>query len=201
MSLNREVTEPMEKANRENSQKSTGPKTQQGKLNSSRNAFRHGLFARKMCPWTEELDESEPDYQRFYQRYQNAYQARDEVEALLVADMARTQWRLERLLRAESACLALQRGKLVNEQRRQLAGEGIGVEVGFEKLIAQEAGYGALHESEGKYELILLLLGAVGSEAESEGYTERGTQCLQAGLRPAAPGWPRRTSCCWTTKP
>ena len=33
------------RANRENARKSTGPKTQQGKRNSSRNALKHGIFS------------------------------------------------------------------------------------------------------------------------------------------------------------
>ena len=177
--INREVTEAMEKANQQNSQKSTGPKTAQGKLNSRGNGFRHGLFGRELCPWAEELDEDAADYQRFGRRYRDAFQVRDEVEALLVADMARTQWRLERLLRAETACLAWQRRRFANEHRRKVAGEGVGMRAGFELILSQQAGYGALPESEGKYELILFLLRTARTEVEAEGYTETGAQCLR----------------------
>jgi hypothetical protein len=107
MRLNtREVTEAMRNANRTNARKSTGPRTEQGKYNSRGNAFRHGIFGNEECPWGQALDENSADYQRFCRRYGEALQVRDDFEALLAADMARTQWRLERLLHAEAAGLA-----------------------------------------------------------------------------------------------
>ena len=178
--INREVTEPMAKANRENSRKSTGPRTEQGKLNSRPNAFRHGIYARELCPWAEELDEDEAEYRRFCRRYREAFQVRDEVEGLLVQDMANTRWRLEkRLLRAESGCLAWQRQKFENEHRRKRASEGMDMRAVCEQMVVQPCGYSALSESEAKYELILVMLRAVRVEVEQEGYTEMGAQCLQ----------------------
>ena len=124
--IDREVTEAMEKANGENSQKSTGPKTEQGKRNARWNAFRHGVFGRELCPWTEELDEEAADYQRFCQRYRDTFQVRDEVEGLLVRDMAEIRWRLKKLLRAESACLAWQRTEVGERAAPQGGRRGAG---------------------------------------------------------------------------
>ena len=178
--ISREVTANMKEANRANGQKSTGPRTEQGKRNSRWSAFRHGVFGHELCPWTEELDEDAADYRRFCRRYLDAFQVGDEVEALLVADMARTQWRLERVLHAESACLAWRRRTMENEHRRTLAREGMGVRTALEKILSRQAGYAALPESEGKYELILLLLHTVRIDVETEGYTEMGAQCLES---------------------
>ncbi len=100
--ISRELTEPMQQANQANSQKSTGPRTEKGKLNSRWNSWRHGIFGNELCPWAEELDEAPADYQRFHHRFLEAFQVRDDVERLLAADMARTQWRLERVLHAET---------------------------------------------------------------------------------------------------
>ncbi len=178
--INRELTEPMKQANQANSQKSTGPKTERGKCNSRGNAWCHGIFGRgELCPWAEELDEDAEDYQRFHHRFQEAFQVRDEVERLLAADMARTQWRLERVLHAESACLAHRRRRLANDQRRALAGEGMGMRAAFEQMVSEQAGYGALPESAGKYELILLLLYSVRVDVETEGYGGTSAQCLE----------------------
>jgi hypothetical protein len=180
MRLNiREVTEAMRNANRANARKSTGPRTEQGKYNSRGNAFRHGLFGNELCPWGEALDENSADYQRFCRRYGEALGVTDDFEALLAADMARTQWRLERLLHAEAAGLAWQRTKFENEHRRKEASEGVGLHAGFEQLASHEGGYGALPESEGKYELILFVLRTLLIEAQTDGYTETGTQCLR----------------------
>lgn len=48
------VTEAVRKANRDNAQSSTGPSTKQGKSNSSHNALRHGILARKVVLDTHE---------------------------------------------------------------------------------------------------------------------------------------------------
>jgi len=166
-------------ANRANAQKSSGPRTEQGKRNSRANALRHGIHSNELCPWGELLDENAADYQRFCRRYREALQARHDFEALLGADMARTQWRLERLLHADAAGLAWQRAKFENDHRRKEAGEGVGIRAGFEQITSHEAGYSALPESEGKYELILWLLFTLVVEAKTDGYTETGAQCLR----------------------
>ena len=44
-------------ANRKNSQKSTGPKTVNGKLKSSLNSIKHGLYAEKIAVIGENIDE------------------------------------------------------------------------------------------------------------------------------------------------
>ena len=43
-------------ANRRNSQKSTGPKTDRGKRHSRRNAFRHGLCAETVIEILEDVE-------------------------------------------------------------------------------------------------------------------------------------------------
>jgi hypothetical protein len=48
------VTEAVREANRANAQSSTGPRTKQGKSNSSHNALRHGILARKVVLDTHE---------------------------------------------------------------------------------------------------------------------------------------------------
>ena len=116
---------------------------------------------------------------------------RDEVEGLLVRDMAEIRWRLKRLLRAESACLAWQRRKLENEQRRKVAGEGLGMDAAFEQMVSQKAGYSALPESEDKYELILFVLHARRWKwTASRSWARGGCGCSTGRNR----GWPSRPS-------
>ena len=47
-------------ANRQNAQKSTGPRTAEGKAAASQNAFKHGLFVKKAVI----RDESQDEYDR-----------------------------------------------------------------------------------------------------------------------------------------
>jgi len=177
--IEREATPAVKEANRNNSQKSTGPKTEKGKRNTRVNAYRHGLFARELAPWRAELGEDSALYQRHRRRFQQAFEPRDGVEELLVDDLAQTRWRLDRLLKAESAHLAYQRGQLVNQRERHLAGEGMGVEAAFDKRIYQLGGYSSLPPSEGNFEMILMVVRTLRAEVEDEGYTEYGEQCLQ----------------------
>ena len=51
-------------ANRRNAMKSTGPKTEEGKLRARQNAFRHGLTAETVVTALENAD----DYARFEER-------------------------------------------------------------------------------------------------------------------------------------
>ena len=46
-------TEKQINANRQNAQKSTGPKTAEGKATSSKNAVKHGLFAEEAVIYGE----------------------------------------------------------------------------------------------------------------------------------------------------
>ena len=54
------VSEKKLAANRLNAQKSTGPKTDEGKAKSARNATTHGLFCRDVVIKGEEIFVTEP---------------------------------------------------------------------------------------------------------------------------------------------
>jgi hypothetical protein len=79
-------------ANRRNSEKSTGPKTEHGKRHSRRNAFRHGLCAETVI----ELLEDVKDYQAFETTITLDYDACTAVERELVLRLASLLWRIRR---------------------------------------------------------------------------------------------------------
>jgi hypothetical protein len=85
--------------NRANSLHSTGPRTEPGKLRSSRNALRHGLTARTAVLPTEDPEA----YQRHIQQFLDEYAPATPTETQLVHEIANTAWRLNRipLLEAE----------------------------------------------------------------------------------------------------
>ena len=79
-------------ANRRNSLKSTGPKTEAGKQASRCNAVRHGLTAETViCA----LDDTE-DYRAFEASITADYDAQSAVERELVLRLASLLWRLRR---------------------------------------------------------------------------------------------------------
>lgn len=87
--------------NRQNAQQSTGPNSAQGKSNSSRNSFKHGLYSQQLCHTPEEavaLDALKADLRA-------EYQPGTTTEELLANEMAEQYWRIKRARRYEAAIL------------------------------------------------------------------------------------------------
>jgi len=89
-------------ANRENSQKSTGPRTPKGKLITSRNGISHGLTSAgdPVLP-----HEDRNAFNALLKSYKSDFQPATEHENFLVTEMVGARWRLERAGRIESAML------------------------------------------------------------------------------------------------
>jgi len=92
------------RANRANSQKSTGPRSDSGKQRARLNACRHGLTGRTVLLPAEEFE--------VYRAHSKALTAslapEGPEETLLAAAIADDYWRLERLRSIEEGILALQ---------------------------------------------------------------------------------------------
>jgi hypothetical protein len=79
-------------ANRRNALRSTGPKTENGKQQSHRNAVRHGLTAETVIGSLEDAE----DYKAFEAAIISDYDAVTAVERELVLRLASLLWRLRR---------------------------------------------------------------------------------------------------------
>jgi len=90
--------------NRENAQKSTGPRTEEGKRRSRRNALRHGLTAETVI---EGLEDSE-DYRAFEATIIADYDPVTAVERELVLRLAALSWRIRRATGIETDLLRIQ---------------------------------------------------------------------------------------------
>jgi hypothetical protein len=77
-------------ANRQNAAKSTGPKTNEGKRQSRRNAVRHGLTAETVVDALEDP----ADYKAFEASVAAGYDPQTAVERELVLRLASLLWRL-----------------------------------------------------------------------------------------------------------
>ena len=75
-------------ANRRNAQKSTGPKTEEGKRQSRRNAIRHGLCAETVIETVEDVD----DYRGFEATITADFDVETAVERELVLRLASLLW-------------------------------------------------------------------------------------------------------------
>jgi len=85
------------KANRKNAQKSTGPRTPEGKAKVSQNAVKHGMFSRSIVLACESNDEFDQLFGEMLQQYD----PQTPMERLLVDRVVCEAWRLERLQRIE----------------------------------------------------------------------------------------------------
>jgi hypothetical protein len=83
-------------ANRRNAQKSTGPKTEEGKAVSRLNARKHGIFASALT------DEDQEELAGLHEELAAWIKPVGPIEAMLVEKLAHTYLRLQRCARAES---------------------------------------------------------------------------------------------------
>jgi hypothetical protein len=95
-------------ANRANAQRSTGPKTPEGKARACLNAVRHGLTARDaVLP-----EEDRAAYLDLLAALEAEHQPQGPTETFLVRQMASAQWRLQRLTRIETGLFMAQMEKV-----------------------------------------------------------------------------------------
>jgi hypothetical protein len=123
--------------NRANSQHSTGPKTEAGKLRSSQNALRHGLTSQVAL-----LPSEDPQvYERHLKSFTGEYNPQGVTEANLVQALADTAWRLNRIVAIESRLLTeAARGASLESQSKILANLSLHsqrLSRQFEKTVAQ----------------------------------------------------------------
>jgi len=84
-------------ANRENAQKSTGPKSAEGKAISAKNAVKHGVFAVE----TLIKGENREDFELFRQKLLEEFAPDGAVETMLAERIVSLGWRLKRIVRIQ----------------------------------------------------------------------------------------------------
>jgi hypothetical protein len=91
-------------ANRRNAERSTGPKTEEGKRRSRRNALRHGLCAETVIEIVEDVE----DYKEFESAVIANYEAETAVERELALRLASLLWRIRRATSIDTDLMRLQ---------------------------------------------------------------------------------------------
>ncbi len=91
-------------ANQRNAERSTGPRTEEGKLRARCNALKHGLTATVVRPLLPQEDPAELEER--VQQWLADMQPRTAVERKLVEQAAHLSWDIERAKRIETAHLA-----------------------------------------------------------------------------------------------
>lgn len=88
-------------ANRENANRSTGPKSPAGKSRSRRNSLKHGLLSRELVV----LWEDDREYHKLLNALVADHCPEGATEVLLVEQLAVATWKLSRLTGIESAVM------------------------------------------------------------------------------------------------
>src|SRR5271155_4751160 len=91
------ATEKQIAANRLNSQKSTGPRTPEGRAAVRLNGVTHGLTAETLVL----KGESEDDFKALFESLEAEYEPETPTEETLVAQLAMATWRLRRVYNME----------------------------------------------------------------------------------------------------
>jgi hypothetical protein len=102
------VSERRLAANRANAQKSTGPKTPEGKANSSLNAVKTALTGQTVLLPSDEVKA----YEEHVECYRQELDPQTPLQEEIVQTLADLQWRLQRIPTLQSGSLALARRRL-----------------------------------------------------------------------------------------
>jgi hypothetical protein len=98
------MTNNQNRANRQNAERSSGPKSEQGKLVSRQNALKHGLRAQQVTIF----DERQEDFEALQESLINSLNPEGPLKEHLVHRIAACLWRLQRIPTLESGVLEFQ---------------------------------------------------------------------------------------------
>ena len=116
------ASEAQIRANRDNAQKSTGPKTEAGKARARMNALKHGMRSKSPIVLPHE-DPAELDAR--LRTWVEEWQPQNAIERELVERAAKASWALERAERYEAALLSKQvRGAMSRSRAKRTAKVG-----------------------------------------------------------------------------
>lgn len=113
------ISERQLTANRRNAQKSTGPRTAEGRAVSKMNALKHGILSTEVLVAELARPESRREFLALQRRFWEDLQPVGPLEEMLVDQIVTAHWRLRRALHAEAGEIAL---KLDRQQRQRSRG-------------------------------------------------------------------------------
>jgi len=137
----REVTPRMAEANRQNAQKSTGPRTPEGKQQVRYNALQHGLYAKPGMQFMLAAGEDPKEYQAVLDGLTQSFHPFTPAQQMLVEDLAMLRWEKRRNQRAQAAAITYEIEQLdisTEELRKQQDREESGLS--FDRAAVAEKG-------------------------------------------------------------
>jgi hypothetical protein len=178
-------------ARKENAQKSTGPRTAEGKRRSSQNARKHGLYSNANFFWDAALalGEDPRDFERLLKGLVLARHPADTLEMVLVEDIALLVWKKARLDRAEAAVQVCNLQKHDLERRKQFIQVGREISDSLQSEV-REKGLRRTLDAPGKFEQILSILDILVEMVEKNDFSFNMKEFLRAvyGVEPTLRG-------------
>jgi len=98
-------------SSRINGAKSHGPVTDQGKARSSVNAFKTGIYSKRVVLPNEDMNE----FLAFRTQYFLLFQPDNPLETDLVEDMVNARWRIQRIEQSETCNMSMGIGQAIRE--------------------------------------------------------------------------------------
>ncbi len=133
------ATAAQQRANQENAQHSTGPRTAEGKQRSSQNALKHGL-----CALDPLIPGEDPEaFELHFEEIDLDLKPCSAIESHLVDQIADISWRLKRLSRIEAAVITAFYDATAEQPLNQgndtdqLLGKALGVCPSIQKLTSK----------------------------------------------------------------
>jgi hypothetical protein len=106
------TTQKQVQSNRKNAQKSSGPKTDEGRATAKLNALKHGLTGERVTTF----DENPDHYKKFYGEIVQSLAPEGAFEEQLAERIAMCAWRLRRIPRIEARLFQSKRLEIVGQQ-------------------------------------------------------------------------------------
>ncbi len=110
------LTEAQITANRLNAQKSTGPRTAEGKAVASQNSVKHGLLAEQDVITSE----SEADFNLYRQQLLDELSPVSPMESMLAERIVTLSWRLKRAGRFQNQAIDTLHSNLTNDPMKKI---------------------------------------------------------------------------------
>ena len=151
----REVTPRMVEANRQNAQKSTGPRTPEGKQHVAYNALQHGFYAKPCLQFMLAADEDPKEHQQILAGLTESFHPFTPAQHMLVEDLAMLRWEKRRNQRAQAAAISYEMEQLditTEELRKQRDREDSGMS--FDRAEVEQKGLINMPDCPGKFRQI-----------------------------------------------
>lgn len=188
--VHRKSTPAIARASRSNAKEhATGPRTPDGKRNSSLSAGKHWGYSRLFRPYLQQIGEKPQAFKRLRQGLIEAFQPSDSFERGLVEEMAELRWRRQRMVRAQQGLVVERQRSMESERERRRNQEGKGAAGGAEKVLMVTEGVASLPDSTYKFGLLLGFLRDVRARVELNGFDEEALKSLRFVYGPRPGFW------------